>query len=92
MTRGFILFDCISNEEVSEILKDFNGVNMVYTLSKGSYNTLAIYGKILPKYRDCVDNELWEGEKTYENLKAQFEEKFGSESDEILEMNGGDWM
>ena len=41
MTRGFILFDCISNEEVSEILKDFNGVNMVYTLSKGSYNTLS---------------------------------------------------
>ena len=92
MTRGFISFECISDKEVSEILKEFSGVDMVYTLSKGSYNTLAIYGNIIPEYRDCVDNELWEGEKIYENLKAQFEEKFGSESQRILEMNGGDWM
>ncbi len=77
MTIGFIGLECISEKEIISILKDFSGCKMVYRLTTGGYNTLYIYGEMPEgsEYESLVDNELLEGDATYEELKAKFESK-----------------
>lgn len=79
MITGFLLFECLSEKDIIDIFKDFSGCKIACKLSypKDWYGSLYIYGE-MPKgseYESMVDDELWEGDTNFEELKKKFESK-----------------
>lgn len=76
---GFVGFEMISNNDIVSIVRDFASCKIVSNMTKVSENlyNFYIYGEIPTgsEYEDYVDNELWQGDSSYEELKAKYESK-----------------
>ena len=81
MRAKFNRLECLSLDQVSETMSELKGCKVVVDLDRWDNNyNLSIYGDMPDSmdYLDDMDDTDWEGEETYETLKASWEKTYSA--------------